>query len=173
MPVVFRLSAFNDPLTAATLCNVCNTARNWMLPILYENITLTTPAEIERFALSLRGASPSSELHGPRTALRNAATYVSRLWIGATTTLSPPTMEPFKARLHPASASTWPIPAIRMILAVCTSLRAFALIHAPYDVYRALLLHIPATVEALALGPAHARVDWERLPCAEIGRAHV
>ncbi|KAH9851298.1 hypothetical protein C2E23DRAFT_886747 [Lenzites betulinus] len=153
---VFFEIASVDTLEAVKLCRICRIVRHWVLPILYEDVTLATSAAIERFAASLTLA-PKSDAASVEGA-PSPASCVRRLWIGPVSTDAEGDLsyDPF----------AWPIPHVHAILTRCTSLRALALMNLHQRTWPRLALAVPAGVEVLWLGPVHGRVDWRYLPCA-------
>lgn len=57
--IIFDEAARNEKVTAATLAQVCQAARQWAIPILYENVELDNPSA-KRFDRMLDMSSPSS-----------------------------------------------------------------------------------------------------------------
>ena len=162
---VFNTSATADPSVGTTLCAVCRTARQWMLPVLYSNVVLSTPALAERFAVGLEepGSEMNPDLRDSRERTAPSGLWpcptseVRHLWIG-------PTACPGAYAKSVWRRTTWPVRAIRAILMRCTDLRALAIVAVPHGVGVALFPFVPVSVEALFLGPAHPRVEWKRVP---------
>ncbi|KAI0830318.1 hypothetical protein BC628DRAFT_1336977 [Trametes gibbosa] len=157
MELIQALGASEDQAEGAKLCGICRIARHWVLPILYEDVTLSTSNAIERFAASLTPI-PTSETTSAEVAPSYPALLVRRLWIGPTSTTNQDDLS--------YSSPAWPVPRIREVLARCAALRALALMNLHQRAWPRLALAVPAGVEVLWLGPVHGRADWRYLPCA-------
>lgn len=150
--IVFE-DAASEPFVGAALCRVCRTAQAWVLPLLYETVVLSTAADIRRFA----GSLTEREVSGHVTAPSSPALYVRNLWIG-------PTSSGRDSQPLLSETSDWPQADTYKILQQCKFLRTFALINIPPAFWTPSC--VPKSVEALWLGPSHARIDWKYLLCA-------
>ncbi|KAH9940319.1 hypothetical protein B0H21DRAFT_579311 [Amylocystis lapponica] len=151
---IFTHAAAGSLATAAELCLVCQESRRWMLPLLYTTVTLTSASSIVTFAYCLMEST--ARLTNSADS-RPPASYVRHLWLGPTSSNAEHDLS--------YTSSAWPITLIHQILAHTRALRALALINLPQTALYRLEGVIPATVEALTLGPIHGSLHggWHAL----------
>ena len=132
---------------------MCRTARSWVLPLLYDDVTLSSSQAITRFAYAVAN-KPDNVTLTPTT----PASLVRKLWIGPTSSVDQNDL--------PYNSSAWPIALVHQILTQCTSLRALAILCVSQMHWDRLIGVIPPLVTTLWLGPVHGQVYYPYLPCA-------
>ena len=141
----------------AVLCRVCRAAQAWVLPLLYTTVVLSTSTDIQQFAeaLTVREVPAKDVAVTPSPAL-----FVRNLWMGPASSNA----SYGKEKTALSRTSQWPQGDLCRILQRCKSLRTLALIDLPQGAWSPLC--VPKSVEALWLGPSHAKVEWSYLLCA-------
>ncbi|KIY47492.1 hypothetical protein FISHEDRAFT_45315, partial [Fistulina hepatica ATCC 64428] len=136
VPTVFILASADRP-TAMSLTLVCRASHQWVLPVLYHSVELSTPSAIEKF----HSANDTYTTDTTRVSL------VCNLWIG-------PICETMDTLLLYGS-TYWPIAIIDRILWTCTNVQHLYIINLGQSEWYRLEHFIPASVEHIHLGPVH------------------
>ncbi|PCH35358.1 hypothetical protein WOLCODRAFT_166222 [Wolfiporia cocos MD-104 SS10] len=155
---VFLEASLGNIETCAKLCLVCKTSQEWMTPLLYETVALTSSSTIRAFARTLKSTS-----HPPRKCDRpthgGLGDRVCYLWIGPTTSTAEHDL--------PYASTHWSIDDLQAILMHCSCLRSLAIVNLAQHLNFRINSCIPSTVENIYLGPVHGSLDLPRLPCLQ------
>jgi hypothetical protein len=135
---------------ALSLSLVCSTSRAWIIPILYETVTLTTAEKIATFYAALYRAA-----FDRRAGNYALAPHVRHLWIGTADLRAP-------GDLTYGSAS-WPQTLIHQILRFCTGLCSLAILHLDQTAWHRLEGAIPPSLVSLTIGPVHGALVLDNL----------
>lgn len=136
------------------MCLLCHSARAWILPLLYDTITLDSSERIEWLAYALMRSDDEIIVdHLP-------ALFIRKLWIGHTSSFQRHDLD------LDYGSTAWPITLIHQILTRCLSLRSLAVIGIGQARWYRLTGVIPPSVTSLTLGPVHGEVDYRHMPCA-------
>ncbi|KAH9919832.1 uncharacterized protein B0H18DRAFT_1026396 [Fomitopsis serialis] len=143
---VFLHACVGDASFAASLCLVCKTAHEWLKPVLYRTVVLSSSRQIIAFERTLLLSHPS------------IATTVRHLWLG-------PSSSHVERDLSYASTA-WPVTLLHQILARCTSLQSLAIVNFAQHLMYRIAGVIPASVMSIHAGPVHGHLDVRHLRCA-------
>lgn len=136
-PVVFTLAS-EDLDTNLSLLHVCHAAYDWVLPLLYHTITLSSHAQIVAFFVA------HNTLEDADT---NKLRLVRNLWFG-------PQRNTSDSSLFYGSSS-WPLTIIHRVLWFCTGLQSLYLVNLDQNEWFRLENVIPSSVTRIAMGPVH------------------
>ncbi|KAL1744864.1 hypothetical protein HDZ31DRAFT_63669 [Schizophyllum fasciatum] len=124
--------------TNLTLLLVCRTAHDWVLPLLYHTISLSSHTQIVSFFVA---HNTLDDAHTRRLAL------VRHAWLG-------PRRNTSDSSLFYGSSS-WPLTIVHRVFLFCTALESLYLINLDQNEWFRLENVIPASVKRLAMGPVH------------------
>ncbi|KAI5887239.1 uncharacterized protein SCHCODRAFT_02515885 [Schizophyllum commune H4-8] len=136
-PTVFTLAS-EDLHTNLCLLLVCHTAHDWVLPLLYNTISLSSHAQIVSFFVA---HDTLQEPHMHRLRL------VRNLWLGPQANTSDSSLF--------YGSNAWPLTIIHRILYSCTNVESLYLINLDQNEWFRLENVIPSSVKRLAMGPVH------------------
>lgn len=134
-----------DPDTMALLLQLCRTVNQWLEPVLYRTVVLSTSAKICSFYTAHHVDFRTSESKFP--------TFIRTLWFG-------PTPGPLRKDLNYGSRS-WPIPMLQGILTMCTDLRSLTVYNLDQNQLPNISRFISPSVQSLTLGPVHGAIILE------------